>query len=235
MDSTGGELLPFEVADEVAAAVGMEELRLLARMAGAGPFGCWACGQEGTASQQTAAAIVVRGRGDELTLLRLAHQSCLRSQVLRDDRVEKATFPSTTDVSVSTALLAGGHGPRAALILDFTGSAAAPGPGGRTDLLISGLLSAGMGLIGDITIPPPTAPGFSAVLRRRKISITHRDGTPLVEEGDVTRIPGWHAAVRRTGQITVLAGSALGLEAGADGVTRAAREGRLAGGQIRVT
>lgn len=233
----GSEALPFESSAEVTTAVGGEELQLLARMAADGPFECWDCGQEGTASQQTAAAVVVRGRGDELTLLRLAHRSCLRSQVLRDDRVTKAAFPQETDVSVSAALLPGDNGPRAALILDFTGSAAAAGPGGRTDLLISSLLSAGMSLVSDITIAPPPAPGFSAVIGRSTVGITHHDGTPLLAEGTgLTPVPGWHKAARRTGQITVLAGPALGLQTqGADGVTRAAREGRLTGGQVRIT
>src|SRR5437763_1696911 len=122
-------VLPFDVAPEVAAIVGDQELRLLARQAAAGPFKCVACHRDGTARKGTASAVAIRAwrparTGTDgtaratraLTLLRLAHTSCLLSQVLDSDEVLE---PGDATVNVSTAMLAGHGDARPLLLLDF--------------------------------------------------------------------------------------------------------------------
>jgi hypothetical protein len=238
--------LPFDVAPEVAALVGDQELRLLARQAAAGPFECVACGREGTAGKAATAAVAIRARratrgtgsasppGRELTLLRLAHTSCLRSQVIDSDEVLE---PGDAAVNVSTAVLAGQGVPQPFLLLDFvSGISAAPaGPDGRSDMLISMLLEEGMTLVSDLQAPLPHAPRLSVMIRRGKLSVQCQGRKPLVEEMKVIKAPGWRRAVKAQGEVTVLAGTALGLHAGFDGLGEAVRAAHVAGARVSVS
>lgn len=238
--------MPFDIAPEVRALAGGQELRLLARMAADGPFECIVCGQEETASKATAAAVIIRapkpvpgGTGTtapqnrDLILLRLAHRSCLPSQVLDSSEVME---PGAASVSVSTAVQTVQGVLQPLLVLDFvSGLAAAAGPDERMDLIVGTLLKAGMTLVSDLATPLPGAPGFSVRIQRRKVSVWMPDGTPLLEASTVVRAPGWRKAVRDMGEITVLAGSGLGLHGGTEGLAEAIRAGHVAGARISVS
>jgi hypothetical protein len=241
-----GRGLLFDVAPDVAALVGDQELRLLARQAAAGPFECAACGREGTAAKGTAAAVAVRARRtarsdtsgsspkeEELTLLRLAHAACLRSQVIDSNQVLE---PGGAAVNVSTGMLAHYGVPRPLLLLDFVSGISAPaGPDGRSDLLITTLLEDGMTLVSDIQSPLPHAPRFSVRIRHGKLSVQCQGRKPLVEEMKVIKAPGWRKAVKDHGEVTILAGTALGVHAGLDGLTEAVRAARVAGALVRIS
>jgi hypothetical protein len=237
--------LPFDVAPAVRALAGDQDLRLLAQMA-AEPFECIACGQEGTASKTAASAVIIRApkviRGGsavtvspnrDLMLLRLAHRSCLPSQIIDTDEVME---PGEASVGVSTAMFVVRGMPQPVLLLDFvSGFAAQAETDGRVDLLVSSLLKAGMALVTDLWSPLPRAPGFSVRMRRGKVSVWAPDGRALLEESEVVRAPGWRKVVRDLGEVTVLAGSGLGLSVGTDGLAEAVRAGRVAGALIQVS
>lgn len=246
MTQSSDRELPFDIAPEVSALAGSQELRLLARMAADRPFECIMCGQEGTASKATAAAVIIRapkpvrdGTGTtapqnrDLVLLRLAHRSCVPSRVLDSDEVME---PGAASVGVSTAVLMVCGVPQPLLLLDFvSGLGAVVGPDDRVDLVVSNLLEAGMTLVSDLAAPLPRAPGFSVRIRRGKVSVWLPEGTALLEEGTVVRAPGWRKAVKALGEITVLAGSGLGLNGGADSLAEAVRAGHVAGARISVS
>jgi hypothetical protein len=243
-DNAGISSLPFdiapEVADLVADLVGLQEFQTLARMANAGPFECLSCKREGTASKATATAVMVmtsgRPPGHERIMLRLSHRSCLVSQILVVS--EKDISPqSESNVTVIAALLRNSDGPRPMLLVDFWTSLIDPGagPDGGTDLAVSNLLQAGMALVTDIYSPLPRASGFFARVGRRTVGVWDSDGRALLAEDEVLMPPGWRRAIKKTGEITVLAGSGLGLEKGnVDGAVTVARLGRLVGGRISV-
>jgi hypothetical protein len=90
-------------------------------------------------------------------------------------------------------------------------------------MLISMLLEAGTTLVTDLQAPLPRAPRFSVRIRRGKLSVRCQDQKPLVEEMKVIKAPGWRKAVKGQGEVIVLAGSALGLHAGFDGLAEAVR------------
>jgi hypothetical protein len=240
------EPLPFDVAPEVAALVGDQELRMLARMAATGPFECVACGREGTAGKATTAAVAIRARktvrggtGEtvsperDLTQLRLAHRSCLPSAVFESDQVME---PGDAAVNVTTGMLAVEGVPQPLLLLDFVSAVSTPsGPDGRADMLIGMLLETGMTLVSDLHAPLPRAPRYSVKIRRRKLSVQCQGHKALVEEMKVNRAPGWRKAVEDQGEVTVLAGSVLGLHAGFDGLTEAIRAGQVAGARVAVS
>jgi hypothetical protein len=240
-----GRPWPFTVAPEVADLVGDQELRLLARLAAFGPFECIACGREATAAVAVAAAVAVRtaktaasrgatvaSSGRDLILLRLAHRSCLESQVIDSDRMPALAEDT---VFAATAMQAGQPGPRPLLLVDFTAGAAAPaGPDGRADLLIRSLLEAGMTLVTDLATPLPQAPGFSVRIRRGKVSILDPAGAALAEGLTPVLVPGWQDAVRASSEVAVMAGSGLGLESGSGGLADAVRQGQVAGGRVPV-
>ena len=168
MTQSSDRELPFDITPEVSALAGSQELRLLARMAADGPFECIMCGQEGTASKATAAAVIIRGRRNlfrdgtgttapqnrDLVLLRLAHRIRARlSRVLDSGEVME---PGAASVGVSTAVLMVRGVPRPLLLLDFvSGLGALAGPDDRVDLVVSKLLEAGMTLVSDLAAPLP--------------------------------------------------------------------------------
>lgn len=239
-DNAGISDLPFDVSGEVAKLVGLQELRTLARIANAEPFECLSCEREGTASKATATAVVVtisgRPPGQERMMLRLAHRSCLLSQILVVNEND-VTLQSESNVTVVAALLRGPDGPRPVLLLDFWTSLTDPGagPDGGTDILVSRLLHAGMALVTDIDAPLPRAPGFSARVGRKTVGVWGLGGIPLLAEDEVLMPSGWRRVIKKDCEITVLAGTGLGLEKGnLDGTMAVARLGRLVGGRVSV-
>lgn len=238
-DDAGISSLPFDVAPEVAELAGLQELRTLARMADAGPFDCLACEREGTASKATATAVVVtfsgRPPGKERMMMRLAHRSCLASQIFVSEG--DMTLQPETDVTAVAALLRGSDGPQPVLLLDFWTALTDPGtgPDGGTDLVVSNLLRDGMTLATDIFSPLPPASGFSARVGRRTVAIHDPHGRVLLAEAEVITPPGWRRAIKKAGEITVHAGSGLGLGTGnLDGAVEVARLGHLVGGRVSV-
>jgi hypothetical protein len=239
------DALPFDVAPAVAVLAGDQELRKLARMAAAGPFECVACGREGTAGKSTTTAVAIRARKTarggagttasadrDLTLLRLAHRSCLPSGVFDSDLVAE---PGDAAVNVTTGMLPVDGVPRPLLLLDFVSSVGYPaGPDGRADMLMDMLLENGMTLVTDVRALLPRAPRLTVRIRRGKLSVQCQGHKPLVEEMRVNKAPGWRRAVRDQGEVTVLAGSALGLHAGFDSLAEAVRAGQVAGARVPV-
>jgi hypothetical protein len=242
--SSGPEIarLPFEVADEVVQLTGIDELRTLARMADAGPFECFICQGEETASKATTVAVVLnisgRPAGQERAFLNLAHRSCTRSQVVTVGR-DEMTLKSETTVLTSTALISGRGGrPRPLLIISFQTSITA-GPGGP-DILVSNLLSDGMTVVRKLRQTVPRVSRFSATIRHETVSVWDPHGGKLIAESEVS-MPAWREAVKDQGEVTVLLGSALGLESGqesgiidVDRIIEVARLGRLVGGRVQV-
>ena len=234
--------LPFEIADEVVHLTGIDELRTLARMADAGPFECVLCQGEGTASKTTTVAVVFnmsgRPAGKERAFVNLAHRSCTRSQVITVSQ-DEITLKSETDVLTTTALISGRGGrPRPLLIISFQTSITA-GPGGP-DILVTNLLSDGMIVVQELRQTVPCVSRFSASIRNETVSVWDPHGGKLLAEAEVS-MPAWREAVKDQGEVTVLLGSALGLESGqesgiidVDRITEVARLGRLVGGRVRV-
>jgi hypothetical protein len=92
-----------------------------------------------------------------------------------------------------------------------------------------------MTLVTDIYLPLPRTSGFFARVGRKTVGVWSSDGTALLAEDEVLMPPGWRRAIKKTGEITVLAGSGLGLEKGnVDGAIAVARLGRLVGGRVSV-
>lgn len=238
--------MPFDVAPEVAALAGDQQLRLLARQAATGPFECVACDREGTAGKTRTVAVAIRARkavrgatgttvsqDRDLTVVRLAHRSCLPSAVFDSGQVAE---PGDAAVNVTTGVLPVNGVPRPLLLLDFVSSVGYPaGPHDRGDMLIDMLLEDGMTLVSDLRAPLPRAPQFTVRIRRGKLSVQCQGHKPLVEEMKVNKAPGWRKAVKDQGEVTVLAGSVLGLHAGFDGLAEAVRAGQVAGARVSVS
>jgi hypothetical protein len=236
---------PFQAAAEVVELVGEQELRVLSRMAAREPYECVLCGRDGTASRESATAVVIQTRAvgkagaaadQTLFLLRLAHRSCTPSRIIADADIT-AQVSDHQSVQVSAAVLtptgAGAHGGRRALLLvDFPSAVSTmPGPDGRSDLLVGSLLEAGMSLVGDIEVEPPPAPGFRVVTDWRTVSIWGPDEA-LVEDANLVTPPGWKKAAKASGEVTVIAGAGLGADSGPGGLAAASRAGQLAGGVV---
>jgi hypothetical protein len=242
-DDPETDRLPFEVAREVIELTGIEELRFLARMADAGPFECVICKREGTARKTTTAVVVleISGRppGRERTMVHLAHRTCSTSQV-RSIGEDDVQLNAESTVIGTTGLIGGpGRRQRPLLILSFMTSLTA-GPGGP-DILVSSLVTDGMAVVRDLHQEVPLAPRFSASIKRETISLWDPHGKKLLIESEVSMLPGWRETVRDQGEVTVLAGSGLGLESGiesgiveVDRITAVARLGRVVGGRVRV-
>lgn len=240
------DALPFDVAPEVAALAGDRQLRLLARQAAAGPFECVKCGQEGKAGKKRTVAVAIRARKAvrgttgttaspdmDLTLVRLAHRSCLPSAVFDSGRLAE---PGDAAVNVTTGVLPVDGVPRPLLLLEFVSSLGYPaGPGDRGDILIDSLLEDGMTLVTDHRAQLPRAPQFTVRIRRGKLSVRRQGHKPLVEKMRVNKAPGWRKAVKDQGEVAVLVGSALGLHAGFDGLAEAVRAGQVAGARVCVS
>jgi hypothetical protein len=86
----------------------------------------------------------------------------------------------------------------------------------------------------------PRVSRFSASIRNETVSVWDPHGGKLLAEAEVS-MPAWREAVKDQGEVTVLLGSALGLESGqesgivdVDRITEVARLGRLVGGRVRV-
>ena len=146
-DNAGISDLPFDVSGEVAKLVGLQELRTLARIANAEPFECLSCERQRIAQArpprpQWWSRSSGRPPGQERMMLRLAHRSCLLSQILVVNEND-VTLQSESNVTVVRALLRGPDGPRPVLCSIFWTSLTDPGagPDGGTDILVSGQAS----------------------------------------------------------------------------------------------
>jgi hypothetical protein len=243
LDDPRTSRMPFEAVTKVTELTGIEQLESLARMADAGGFKCIFCKYDGVASKTSTVAVVfvIAGRpvGQELTLVHLAHRTCSSSCVLVIAEDDMQLAAASTVIGTS-ALLLGRHGrQRPVVIIDFLTSLTA-GPDGP-DLLVRRFVTDGMAVMRDLRREAPLASGFTASIRGETLSLWDPRGTKILIDLELSIIPAWREIVRRKGEVTVLAGSGLGLESGQDTsivemdrIIEVARLGRLVGARIQV-
>jgi hypothetical protein len=208
-------------------------------------YDCWRCGGRGHTAQPT--SVIVLGYR-ATAVVKLAHAGCAASQIIafdadRPSALEAAGF---ADMHSKAALLEYASPPRyrSLLVLEPRVEMAETGPGGeRVNLLISGMLEAGLTLMRTGGQMPGPAKGWRLDLSGRESAqlANARGGT--VFEGQC-ELPGdWLEVAGEVGGCVVLIGT-VGLYALSDQdmsvgrfhqmLNTAARAGVLAGGLVAI-
>jgi hypothetical protein len=240
----------IEVSPEVVALAGASGAAEFDQLASEGPYECPACQRPGTVSTDGTSAVIVRAANPPITILALAHRACLPSQVL--DVASVTVRPDCDPVSYSWVSQQPG-GPEARMLLDYPSGAAIGTPAGEeVDLLVTGLLEAGMELITNLdAMSPPPCAGLTAQIDGDVVIIWQR--TTALFTGSLDRLRNWQHAAAGAGEIVVLAGAdvftsatrdmpgARGDAAVYDGgdlrssLAAAVGAGRVVGGRVTVT
>jgi hypothetical protein len=216
-----------EIAADVSALVGAEGLAEIAQLAAAGDYECPACRKPGTAGQDPTSAVVVRAAHPRLTILTLAHAACLPSQIREVARVKVRPAESPQGYMWTAGQSAG---PRAPVLLDYPqGAVIGSSSGEGVDLLITGLLEAGMELMTDEESLPPQCGELQAELRGDTL-ITWQDGTSLFAT-HLTGLARWRKVAAGGREVLVMAGADV--LAGTGRLAPAERSAVFDGGDLR--
>jgi hypothetical protein len=158
----------IEIADDVAAAVGAEDLALLEQSTRAG-FECVACGRPGDLAAGPASVVLIRG--EPFMVARVAHASCSPSRVVD---VEPGTLRPAAEQS-STALAAvlpHASGARPVLAVEPNVHASIREGADRVDAIATGLMALGLHLVTSLGRSPGPAAGWRVDVRPRPVSST---------------------------------------------------------------
>jgi hypothetical protein len=226
----------IEIAEDVAAVVGEHDLEMLLQRAAAG-YECPTCG--GSARLEDGPASVVVMQSGDLTVARVAHAACERSQIVQLPPDALRVSPDMPAMAAA-AVLQHVSGPRPALIVEPSATASTSEHGERVDLITSGLLRDGLHLISAVGRTPKPASGWRLELAGPSSVRVGTDASWLYE-GEVNLPPMWLQLVGERGGCLLLCATGLGLGDGVESLgqaarrlTEAARQGRLVGGLVPV-
>lgn len=235
----------LSVADDVAALVSADDLRLLA--AGAGPDGiseCVTC--RAPVDADAAASVVAITIGPLVTVARLAHRACTPSGVvelpvdelgLTPEQLAALVAGEDSDASARALLLPHASGDRPCLLVEFVGGLATPASEGeRVDLVVSGLLRRGLHLHTRLGHLPPAASGWTVRLGAGTARVGQPGGEAMYD-GTLTITSPWLDAVTAYGgRCVLLTGTVPARPDGGtlDALRAAARNGTLVAGLVDV-
>lgn len=228
---------PIHIDPEVERIIG-PQAAAIARRPSQPSYKCAGCDNQGRFTDPSSVVVLtVPGRA---TVIRYAHRACMPSSV-GPGRPRSRQDPEA-DMTACAALLPGGSGTRAVLIIEPVARAVAiTGVNDRVELMLPALERLGLTVLSSLTASAPAAAGWQLKFPAAGRALVLAPGGVVFYDGSVDEPAGWRDRVTGGGRAELLSGI-IGLAVAAlqgpgaqlQALHGAARSGMLAGGTITV-